>query len=520
MVNDLSNERWRLNNLYYIKDKYGEKVLFRMNWAQKLLYRTMWYLNVILKARQLGMTTFIQIFMLDRCLFNDNTSAGVIAQTRDDAESFFQDKIKFAYDNLPEDLKNTIKANTDSAKELAFSNGSRIRVGTSMRSGTLQYLHISEFGKICAKDAAKAKEIVSGSLNTVAPGCFIFIESTAEGRQGFFYDICQKAMRLAEHVNKSAIQLTKLDFKFWFFPWYEHPDYVLEGVNVDVPVEMREYFEELEKEFGIVLNAARRAWYVKKAEEQGDLMKQEYPATPQEAFEKLLKGAIFGQQIFKARKEHRICKLPIERGVPVNTFWDLGRNDINAIWFHQRVGAWDHFIYYYQYRLVDLTFYAEKLQELKEDLGWLYGRHYLPHDVEVTDISARGNESRKEILRSAGVNPIVVVPRTPNKNDAIELGRKAFSRCRFDEDNCEEGIIHLENYQWVWDEPNETYRKTPLHNAASNAADAYLQFGQGYTGPMSSLAEQISRVDGSGGRTYLRHRARNPLTNPDSGHII
>ena len=91
--NRINDELWRLNNLYFIKDKAGKKVRFSMNWAQRALYHNMWFLNVILKARQLGMTTFIQIFMLDRCLFNDNTSAGVIAHTKGDAESFFEDKI-------------------------------------------------------------------------------------------------------------------------------------------------------------------------------------------------------------------------------------------------------------------------------------------------------------------------------------------------------------------------------------------------------------------------------------------
>ena len=105
----LDDQWWRLNNLYYIKDKRGRKVLFKPNWAQKQLYNRMWFLNIILKARQLGMTTFIQIFMLDVCLFNDNQAAGVIAHNREDAEDFFDKKIKFAYDNLPATLKGRIR---------------------------------------------------------------------------------------------------------------------------------------------------------------------------------------------------------------------------------------------------------------------------------------------------------------------------------------------------------------------------------------------------------------------------
>lgn len=55
-------------------------------------------------------------------------------------------------------------------------------MGTSMRSSTLQLLHISEFGKIYAKFPDKTREIITESLNALAPGQYVFIESTAEGK--------------------------------------------------------------------------------------------------------------------------------------------------------------------------------------------------------------------------------------------------------------------------------------------------------------------------------------------------
>ena len=209
---------WRLNNLYWIQDKYGRKVKFNLNWAQQELYDNLWYCNVILKARQLGISTFVCILFLDRCLFNSNLSAGIIAHTLEDAQQLFR-KVKFAYDHLNEEIKRRISAANDTSQMLKFSNNSSIRVGTSLRSSTFQYLHISEFGKICAKFPDKANEIVTGSLNTVAPGQYIFIESTAEGRDGYFYDICKRAQSM--RMN----DLSKLDFKFHFFPWWKEPVY-------------------------------------------------------------------------------------------------------------------------------------------------------------------------------------------------------------------------------------------------------------------------------------------------------
>ena len=87
-----------------------------------------------------------------------------------------------------------------------------------MRSSTLTNLHISEHGKICAKDPERAKEIKTGSLNTVHVGQKITIESTAEGREGDFYTFCRKA----ESIKDSGRKLSAVDFKFHFFPWYQN----------------------------------------------------------------------------------------------------------------------------------------------------------------------------------------------------------------------------------------------------------------------------------------------------------
>ena len=193
LLDRLSDREWRLNNLYYIIDATGNRVLFQPNGIQEQLNQGLWYLNLILKSRQHGITTDLCILYLDYCLFTPNIRAGIIAHTRDDAEIFFNDKIKYAYDNLPEQVKAMVPADSRSARELSFGNNSAIRVGTSLRGSTLQLLHISEFGKICAKYPEKAKEIVTGSLNTVHPGQVITIESTAEGKSGYFYDYCNEA---------------------------------------------------------------------------------------------------------------------------------------------------------------------------------------------------------------------------------------------------------------------------------------------------------------------------------------
>ena len=463
----------RLNSLYWQIDKYGQRFKFVPNAVQEELYKMMWYLNVILKARQEGVTTLLQMFMLDRCLFNNNIKAGVIAHNREDAENFFKHKIKYAYDNLPEALRHEIPARTERAGELAFANGSSIRVGTSMRSDTLQYLHISEFGKICAKMPDKAAEIVSGSLNTVVPGQFIFIESTAEGAFGKFYDICQ----IAEKKMLEGAELTIMDYKFFFFAWYLAKEYRLEGADVAVPTDLAVYFEELEKEYGIVLERSQKNWYIKKAEEQGEHMSREYPSTSEDAFRAIVEGAVFGKQMRQARQDRRVLDIPIAGGIPVNTFWDLGRNDSMVIWFMQRIGPENRFIDYIEDRGHNMQHYIRILLNEKK---YIYGKHYMPHDVEVTDLTQSENLTRKQVAEQAGLRNIKTVPRIKEKEEAHELGRQAMSSCYFDKTRCAEGIIALENYRYEFDEKRQQYSKSPIDNKHCHGADAYMQFAQAY----------------------------------------
>ncbi len=198
-------------------------MVFKLNWAQKILWEDLHECNIVLKARQLGITTFFCIYLLDQVLWNENVQAGVIAHTIKDASSIFKDKLKYAFDQLHPDIRKLFRPVGDSAQELSFAHGSSIRVGTSLRSSTLQYLHISEFGKICCKYPERAAEIVSGSLNTVHMGQKIFIESTAEGKEGYYHDMWERAWN--HHL--SGKPYGPLDFKPFFFPWFKESSYSL-----------------------------------------------------------------------------------------------------------------------------------------------------------------------------------------------------------------------------------------------------------------------------------------------------
>ncbi|PTT55566.1 terminase, partial [Aeromonas sp. HMWF015] len=159
----LGDKWWRMNNLYKIENEQGQLVRFRLRPAQELLFKTMWWLNIVLKARQIGFSTAIDIYLLDEALFNKNIKCGIIAQDLAAAGEIYRTKIEVPFDNLPSWLKAQfpVVARRGGANggHILFRHGSSIQVATSFRSGTVQRLHVSEHGKICAKYPEKAKEV-------------------------------------------------------------------------------------------------------------------------------------------------------------------------------------------------------------------------------------------------------------------------------------------------------------------------------------------------------------------------
>lgn len=294
MHDQFSDWRWRLNNLYWIIDKEGKRVQFRTNTAQEQFLNDLWYCNIILKARQLGFSTLIQLLMLDACIWFRNISCGTVAHTREDAEALFNDKAKYPYDQLPDQIRTMNPATNDSARHLSFQNNSSLSVGTSMRSKTLQYLHISEFGKLCARYPDKAQEVKTGALNTVQAGQMIFVESTAEGEEGDFANMCAKAMKSAAQRRP----LNKMEFRFHFFPWFIDPSYRLPADSVPVSQAVQERIDRLVKR-GIILDPEQIAWYAAKHDLLLSDTFSEFPSTPEEAFEAKNKGDFFDISNFR-----------------------------------------------------------------------------------------------------------------------------------------------------------------------------------------------------------------------------
>ena len=466
---NMADRNWRLCNLYWITDRDGNKIRFQPNWAQLRLMEEWYYRNILLKSRQIGFTTFIQLLFLDLILFNSNMRCGTIAQDRDTAKAIFQDKIKQPYDWLPEGLKSQRYPVRDSANELALNNNSVTRVATSMRGGTLQYLHVSEFGKVCAKFPDKAKEIVTGSLNTVVPGKYVFIESTAEGQDGYFYNMTERARML----QRTGTPLTPIDYKFHFYGWHEDPACWIDPSGVVIDEEAQKHFDQLEREHGIVLNDGQKAWWAITHATQQDDMSREYPAHPDEAFAAAVDGSYYGKDIAKAEKAGRVGFYPAVPGYPVHTFWDIAvsLHDYNSIWFAQFLPGEIRHLHFYQNSGEGMPFYADYCAEQYAKHGWERSEEsydWLPHDGRVKEWGTGRTRTEQGIEK--GMHPRI--PTAMSKADGINAVRAVLQISTFDAAGCAEGLKVLKNYKRQWNDRIGAWMSEPLHNEASHGADA------------------------------------------------
>lgn len=517
----LDDPVWRLSNLYAIVTKGDDgddlAVRFLPNRMQRRLLRRLHNRNLVLKARQLGVTTFFSILWLDTALFNKAPiRCVIIAHEKDAAEEIFAGKILYAFDSLPQSLRAKFVPLKRTASQIVFRhNGASVVVTSSGRSGTAHRLHVSELGKMAAKYPGKAKEVVAGSLPSVPKSGIVTVESTAEGQEGRFYDLTQAAIK----VRDTGRPLTPRDYRFHFFAWWEAAEYEIDPADVVLTEQDLRYFHAVEGVIGRELSARKRAWYVTTLRNDfaGDapLMWQEFPSFPDEAFAVSTEGAWYSEQLATVRKEGRIVpQLPVE-SAPVNTFWDLGRGDMTTIWFHQRIGVQDRFIGYYENSGKDLDHYAAECQRR----GFIWGRFYLPHEAahRRQGKSADTNQTLEEMLLELmpGIKT-TIVPRITNLFAGIQATRRSLRAAWFCEEKCAVGLRRLANYRKKWDQQLGRWSEEEVSDDNAHGADALRQWGQEADGgnvfkALGTPHTQTGAPPPLGGKQRWRRRRGSPM---------
>lgn len=327
----LKNDRlWYMENFLKIRNKQSNLVPFKVNEAQKTFNKIIEEDTkkgkpkryIILKARQLGMSTFTEGYIYHDTSTRENVKSLIIAHEEKATTNIFQ-MSKLFYEESPLAIRPMKKyAN---GRELVFENpttndeeklanpGLRSAItlataGTSntARSGTYHNVHASEVAFF-----PNPETTMLALLQCVPdePNTFVCIESTANGVGGYFYDMWYAAVR------------GENSFTPIFFPWFSDENYkadfeseeekekfieYVNSVSIDEhgkEVHTDEYY--LIEQFGVSYEQLnwRRKTIADKCGGDLDLFHQEYPATPEEAF------IASGRPVFnmKAVKEYELA---------------------------------------------------------------------------------------------------------------------------------------------------------------------------------------------------------------------
>jgi len=330
-----------IENCLKIKTKSGTVVPFRLNDAQRKLYAVAKRQQdagkpvrlIILKARQLGFSTLTEGLIFHACATRKNVNALIVAHREDATANLFR-MSKLFYDELPAPVKPMLRASN--AQELVFENPSKLRSEREARPGlrsrircataggrgigrsdTLQCVHLSEYA--FWPDGADGKaSTLAGILQAVPslPGTMVVIESTANGFEDF-------------KERWDAAVAGENDFEPVFFAWFENPDY---SMPVVPGTEWTPEERELRDAYRLTDEQLQwRRWCI--ANNCGgslDMFRQEYPASPGEAFLHSGTGVFDNEQIVL-----RLERLPSPAGRGEFTGGEWTESETGAITLYE-----------------------------------------------------------------------------------------------------------------------------------------------------------------------------------------
>lgn len=194
-----------------VLNKDGELVNLDWNPVQKLVFPKLSNKTLILKARQMGITTMVQGEIFRRLI--TKTTRALSLSKDDDGTTYLREMNQRFYKHLPtpKPLRKYDNAKVTTFPELESSHF----IGTAGsadvgRGSTFNFIHGTEVA--FWKDAEK---IIAGALQAGNPQ--VVLESTANGAQGYFYELCMDALA------------GRNDWNLIFVPYIEFPEYQVPG---------------------------------------------------------------------------------------------------------------------------------------------------------------------------------------------------------------------------------------------------------------------------------------------------
>ena len=224
--------------LLKVRSKERGLVLLHPNRAQQEYSRTCSKRNIVLKARQLGMTTYVAARFFIQTITQPGTTTVQVAHSQESAEEIFRIVHRF-WENLPEETqRGALVTSHANVRQIVFPRmDSEYRVATAAdpnagRGLTIHNLHCSEV----ARWPRDGEEVLASLRAAVPAEGEIVLESTPNGAGGVFYEEWQRA--------------TETGYTRHFFPWWYEPNYVGDVSKVPLyPLSVEE--EELAKRAGL-----------------------------------------------------------------------------------------------------------------------------------------------------------------------------------------------------------------------------------------------------------------------------
>jgi len=186
----LTSKKWRMQNLYYIVDEYGQTVPFHFNYIQNLIWEEQDWRCVILKYRQGWVSTLKIIDLTDDVLFWPNNRNNYFITHRQDLLDEFFKKARYTYDSMVSCIKAILpRPKTDNSNELYWKEtNSTLKIALDVRWKTPTKIHVSEFAWMTSENQSK----VYIAMNEFRQAS-VTIESTANGLWDVFYVLCMNA---------------------------------------------------------------------------------------------------------------------------------------------------------------------------------------------------------------------------------------------------------------------------------------------------------------------------------------
>jgi hypothetical protein len=205
--------------LLLVRTREGEPVPLRANAAQRAFERRRGQRNIVLKARQMGLTTWAAARFFLRTITHPGTLTLEVAHTQQAAEEIFRIVYRFL-DWLPDELREgPLRTSRANARQIVFPEiDAQYRVVSAGdrnagRGLTLQNLHCSELARWPGDPA----ETLAGLRASLAPDGELIVESTPDGVGGCFHEEWLKAGEtgMVRH----------------FFPWWMERRYRAQAVD-------------------------------------------------------------------------------------------------------------------------------------------------------------------------------------------------------------------------------------------------------------------------------------------------